>query len=92
MLTGPSAAWFDRGVLKIAEVSSRFTSFDDFVKLVKELGFSLANRVRTQGLSLVTQRRLTHFHPRCRTSPTRTLSCSTLSSRQDPTARSTRTR
>ncbi|KWU47073.1 hypothetical protein RHOSPDRAFT_24175 [Rhodotorula sp. JG-1b] len=32
------------GVLKIAEVSSRFTSFDDFVKLVKELGFSLANR------------------------------------------------
>jgi hypothetical protein len=36
----------DRGVLKIAEVSSRFTSFDDFVKLVKELGFSLANRTR----------------------------------------------
>ncbi|GAA5983205.1 hypothetical protein JCM10908_000195 [Rhodotorula pacifica] len=32
------------GVLKIAEVSSRFTSFDDFVKLVKELGFSLANK------------------------------------------------
>ncbi|POY70454.1 hypothetical protein BMF94_6522 [Rhodotorula taiwanensis] len=32
------------GSLKIAEVSSRFTSFDDFVKLVKELGFTLAHK------------------------------------------------
>jgi len=33
-------------VLKIAEVTSRFTSVDEFVKLVNALGFSLSHKVR----------------------------------------------
>ncbi|GAA5921732.1 hypothetical protein JCM3775_001788 [Rhodotorula graminis] len=34
----------DGGVLKIAEVTSRFTSVDEFVKLVNALGFSLSHK------------------------------------------------
>lgn len=34
------------GLLKIAEVTSRFTSVDEFVKLVSALGFSLKQKVR----------------------------------------------
>ncbi|BGP48587.1 25S rRNA (adenine645-N1)-methyltransferase [Rhodotorula kratochvilovae] len=34
----------DGGVLKIAEVTSRFTSIDEFVKLVNALGFSLSHK------------------------------------------------
>ncbi|BGP32460.1 25S rRNA (adenine645-N1)-methyltransferase [Rhodotorula toruloides] len=34
----------DGGLLKIAEVTSRFTSVDDFVKLVSALGFSLKHK------------------------------------------------
>lgn len=41
----PDLSLTGSGTLKIAEVSSRFTSFDDFVKLVKALGFSLAHKV-----------------------------------------------
>ncbi|TNY24823.1 ribosomal RNA-processing protein 8 [Rhodotorula diobovata] len=34
----------DGGVLKIAEVTSRFTSVDEFVKLVNALGFTLSHK------------------------------------------------
>lgn len=33
-------------MLKIAEVTSRFTNIDEFVKLVSALGFSLSHKVR----------------------------------------------
>ncbi|BGP55694.1 hypothetical protein JCM8202_003815 [Rhodotorula sphaerocarpa] len=44
MIREASRVLREGGTLKIAEVSSRFTSFDEFGKLVKELGFSLANK------------------------------------------------
>ena len=36
---------FHRGELKIAEVASRFATVDDFVSLVRDVGFKLKKKV-----------------------------------------------
>lgn len=45
-------------MLKIAEVTSRFTSVDDFVKLVSALGFSLKHKVRADDFPLAPAHRM----------------------------------
>lgn len=82
------------GVLKIAEVTSRFTSVDEFVKLVNALGFTLSHKVRPLFYS---SRASSPHQPadlcaRGRTIRTRTSSCSTLRRRAVPTRSRTPTR